>query len=118
MSRAVITLTFAIVFNALANILIKLGMVKVGKTEGWLQMLRRAVVQPAILSGVVLFGLALAAYSVVLTKLNLSVAYPIMISMGLVIVVFASHFMLNEAITPLQIAGFLLIISGVWLVAR
>jgi len=118
MSRAVIVLIFAIVFNALANILIKVGMVKVGKTEEWVHTLRKAAVQPAILLGVVSFALALVGYSIVLTRLNLSVAYPTMVSMGLVIVVLASHFFLSEAIRPVQIVGFLLIISGVWMVAR
>ena len=118
MSRAVVILIFAIFFNALANILIKVGMVRVGKTEGWFQLLAKAALQPALLGGIISFALALVAYSFVLTRMNLSVAYPIMISMGLIIVVFASHFVLSEAITPLQIAGFLLIIAGVWMVAR
>ena len=118
MSRAVVILIFAIVLNALANILIKVGMVRVGKTEGLIQMMRKAAVEPSILFGIMSFALALAAYSVVLSRLNLSVAYPTMVSMGLIIVVLASYFVLNEAIKPLQIVGFLLIISGVWLVAR
>jgi len=118
MSRAVVILIFAIFFNAFANILIKIGMVKVGRTEGWIKLLAKAVAQPALLGGILSFALALIAYSLVLTRMNLSIAYPIMISMGLIIVVFASHFLLNEAITPLQIAGFVLIIAGVWMVAR
>ncbi len=118
MSRAVIVLIFAIVFNALANILIKVGMIKVGKTEEWVHAFWKASFQPAILLGVVSFALALVGYSIVLTRLNLSVAYPTMVSMGLVIVVLASHFFLSEAIRPVQIVGFLLIISGVWMVTR
>ena len=118
MSRAVVILIFAIFFNALANILIKIGMVKAGKTEGWFQLLGKAATQPALLGGILSFALALVAYSLVLTRMNLSIAYPIMISMGLIIVVFASHFLLRETVTPIQIAGFLLIIAGVWMVAR
>ena len=63
MSRAVVVLIFAVVFNALANILIKVGMIRVGKTEGWSLMLRKAIAQPAILSGVVSFVLALTVLS-------------------------------------------------------
>lgn len=118
MSKGVIVLVFAIVFNAVANILIKVGMLRVGKTESLVQTLTKAVTQPAILLGVVSFGLALGAYGFVLTKLNLSVAYPTMVSMGLIIVVLASYFFLNEVIRPVQIAGFVLIIAGVWMVAR
>ncbi len=118
MSRDVAVLILAILFNASANVLIKVGMIKVGKTEEGLRLFQKAIVQPALFGGILLFILSLAAYSVVLTKLNLSVVYPIMVSMGLVIVICASYFLLNEAIRPLQLVGFFLIISGVWIVAR
>ena len=118
MSRAVVILIVAICLNALANILIKVGMLRVDREGGLVQILREAALQPALLAGIASFVLALAAYSIVLTKLNLSVAYPIMVSMGLVIVVLASYFFLNEQISLVQVAGFLLIIAGVWMVAR
>jgi len=118
MSRTVVLLILAIFFNALANILVKIGMIRTGKMEGWGQMLSKAAVQPAFILGVISFALALLAYSAVLTRLNLSVAYPIMISMGLVLVVFASYFLLNESIRFIQLVGFLLIIAGIWMVAR
>lgn len=118
MSLSVIIFVFAIVFNALANILMKVGMSRVGDTNGWKEMVIAAIKQPALFLGVLSFGLALAAYSFVLTRLNLSVAYPIMISVGLVIVVCVSYFFLNESISILQIVGFGLIILGVWFVAK
>lgn len=118
MSRAMIILGLSIVFNATANILIKVGMNRLGKVGGVFMMVKKAIVEPALVLGVFSFVLALAGYSFVLTKLNLSVAYPIMISMGLIIVVLASYFLLNESISGFQILGFLLIIAGVWLVAR
>ncbi len=111
-------LIIAIVFNASANVLIKVGMLKVGKTDRGMELFQKAIFQPALLGGILLFVLSLGAYSVVLTRLNLSIAYPIMVSMGLILVTCASYFLLNEAIRPLQIIGFLLIISGVWIVAR
>ena len=113
-----IILGLSIVFNATANILIKVGMNRLGKVGGLFAMVKKAIVEPALILGVFSFILALGGYSFVLTKLNLSVAYPIMISMGLIIVVLASYFLLNESISGFQILGFLLIIAGVWLVAR
>ena len=118
MPKAVITLVLAICLNAGANILIKVGMLKIGETNGVGEMIKKALTQPAMWFGVISFGLALAAYSMVLSRLNLSVAYPIMVSMGLIIVVLVSGLVLKEVITPLQIAGFALIIAGVWMVAR
>jgi multidrug transporter EmrE-like cation transporter len=118
MSRTGIVLIMAIVFNALANILIKVGMLKAGRLESIPDAVKYALGQPFLYAGVVSFGLALVAYSIVLSKLNLSVAYPIMVSMGLIIVVLVSYFALKETITFLQIAGFIFIIAGVWMVAR
>lgn len=118
MTRDAVILILAIVFNASANVLIKIGMLKVGKTERGLELLQKAVVQPVLFGGILLFVLSLGAYSMVLTRLNLSIAYPIMVSVGLILVTCASYFLLNETIRPLQIVGFLLIVSGVWFVAR
>jgi multidrug transporter EmrE-like cation transporter len=108
----------AIVLNALANILIKVGMLKAGKLESIPVLIKYALGQPFLYTGVLSFGLALVAYSIVLSKLNLSVAYPIMVSMGLIIVVLVSFFALKETITVMQIAGFIFIVAGVWMVAR
>ena len=89
MSRAMIILGLSIVYNATANILIKVGMNRLGKVGGVFAMVKKAIVEPALVLGVFSFILALGGYSFVLTKLNLSIAYPIMISMGLIIVVLA-----------------------------
>ena len=110
-------MAFAILFNATANILIKVSMSRISGS-GAASILAAALSQPVFWAGLISFGLALAAYSLVLTRLNLSIAYPIMVSMGLVIVVLVSGFYLNESISILQILGFALIIAGVWLVAR
>ena len=118
MSRVVIILIMAIVFNALANILIKIGMKNGEGLTGLIDLIKYALGQPFLYAGVISFGLALVAYSIVLTKLNLSIAYPIMVSMGLIIVVLVSYFTLKESITLLQVAGFICIIAGVWMVAR
>jgi len=111
-------LGMAIVFNASANILIKIGMRRIPEQSERSHIVMAALSQPAFWGGICLFGLALVAYSVVLSRLNLSIAYPIMVSLGLIIVVLVSYFLLKEPITVIQILGFVLIIAGVWMVAR
>ena len=110
-------LALAILFNATANVLIKVSMSRISGS-GAAAILTAAISRPAFWAGLISFGLAFGAYSMVLTRLNLSIAYPIMVSMGLIIVVLVSGFYLNESISILQILGFALIITGVWLVAR
>ena len=113
MTRGLLLLGFAIVCNAMANIMIKVGMSRIEKELGLWKTLIRAAAQPPLWLGLVLFGLALATYSLVLTRLNLSVAYPIMVSMGLVIVVLVSTLLLGEKVTLFQLLGFGLIIASV-----
>jgi len=118
MNRGIIMLILAILLNASANISIKIGMIKVGETDNLVSVMRKALVQPTLIIGVALFALALIAYCMVLIRLSLSVAYPIMVSMSLVIVVLASYFIIKESIARIQFIGFFLIIAGVWMVAR
>lgn len=113
-----VVLGVAIVLNATANILIKVGMRRIPEGAKPPTLLISALSQPAFWGGIGLFGLALAAYSLVLSRLNLSIAYPLMVSLGLIIVVLVSYFLLKESIAMIQILGFVLIVAGVWMVAR
>ena len=111
----------AIVLNALANILMKVGMNRIANQAKLAQadpMLLKMVTNPFIIIGLACFGLALVAYNIVLSKLNLSIAYPLMTSVGYCIVVLASWLFLKERILPAQMIGFVFIIAGVWMVAR
>jgi multidrug transporter EmrE-like cation transporter len=112
-------LALAIFLNALANILMKVGMMRQGESSGSpLLMAKAALVNPVLFAGVVSFALALVAYSYVLSKINLSIAYPVMTSLGYVIVIIVSWMFLKEHITFIQVVGFAFIIAGVWMVAR
>ena len=113
-----IILGVAIILNATANSLIKVSMLRASAAKDGSHVLFAALSQPTFWVGVVSFGLALAAYSLVLSKLNLSIAYPIMVSTGLVIITLISYFYLNESISLIQIFGFIFIIAGVWMVAK
>jgi multidrug transporter EmrE-like cation transporter len=110
-------LILAIVLNAFANIFIKAGMVG-SNEESMLLLLKNKWLSLPIISGIVCFVLALVAYSYVLSRLNLSIAYPLMTSLGFVIVILASWLVFKESITLTQVAGFILILLGVWLVAK
>ncbi len=112
-------LTVAIVLNALANIFMKMGMNKVGGLDMRppLSWFLNMLANPFILMGLFCFGLGLVAYNYVLSQINLSIAYPIMTSIGYCIVIVVSWLFLQEKIVPVQVFGFSLIIAGVWMVA-
>ena len=113
-----VVLSLAIVLNALANILMKVAMLKQEKTTDIMTMVTQSLTNPVLFLGLVSFGLALVAYCFVLAKINLSIAYPLMTSLGFLIVILASWLFLGENITRIQIVGFTCIIAGVWMVAR
>ncbi len=113
-----VILLFAIAFNAVANIMIKVGMMRAGKEENLIRLAKKAVFDPVIVGGLCCFVLALGGYSYILSKISLSIAYPLMTSLGYMIVIFVSWMFLHESIAWYQVIGFVLILSGVWLVAR
>jgi len=105
-------LTLALVLNAVANILMKVGsgnlhyFTEYGIIEGLLK-------NYVLIIGIILFALNVMFYVLALSKINLSIGYPVMTSGGLVIISAVSYFFLKEAITPYQLFGLLLIFAGI-----
>jgi multidrug transporter EmrE-like cation transporter len=93
----------------------KVGGLNTGSVLGWLVSM---VTNPFVFLGLSCFALALVAYNYVLSQINLSIAYPLMTSVGYCIVIAVSWLFLHEKIVPIQLLGFFLIIAGVWMVAR
>ena len=113
-------LALSITLNALANIFMKMGMNQITKkgNSGLGATALLWLANPFIWIGLISFGLALACYSFVLSKLNVSIAYPINTSVGIIIGILVSVLFLGEKITLIQVVGFLFIMAGVWLVAK
>jgi multidrug transporter EmrE-like cation transporter len=109
-------LALGVIFNAAANILMKFAANHAGASDKGL--LLRLFTEPTLMAGVACFGIALAFYTVALTKFELSVAYPIMTSLGLVLVFAFSILGFKESLHLTKIAGTLLIMAGVVLVTR
>jgi multidrug transporter EmrE-like cation transporter len=112
-------LVVAIVFNASANILLKFGMQKAPQISvvGLKGMLLNSITNVYVWLGLVSFGVAFVFYSVVLTKMKLGVAYPVMTSAGFVIVTLFAVFLFDEKMSWLKIAGIAVIALGIWLVS-
>src|SRR5688500_8843373 len=100
----------AFLLNGLANVLLKLGSVRGLTTEGSLPTLIATNWQ--FLLGLFLFAANVIFYFLALRALPLSVAYPVMVAMSFLIINGFAYFGLREVITPLQLAGYALIIVG------
>ncbi|MEJ5228900.1 MAG: SMR family transporter [Pseudothermotoga sp.] len=114
--REILLLITAIVANALANVLVKVGALSL-ETKGFRQLLMSAARNVYIWLGLICFGLAFIFYTMVLTKAKLSVAYPIMTSAGFVIVSLFSYFLFKENFSFWKILGILIIAIGIWIVS-
>ncbi len=116
----IIFLILALLFNAMANILMKIA-----STRGSLpdnaalsDKLVSIYLSWPFLGGIILFGMNLLFYTFALSKMNLSVAYPIMVGSGFTIIGIASCLLFNERLSALQMSGLFLILVGVALVAQ
>lgn len=98
----------------------KIGMLKIGDLDG----LRFSEIRNKIATNYILwlgcfcFVIAFVAYSYALSKVNLSIAYPIMTSLGYAILILSSVFFLKETLNSIQVIGILFIIFGVWMVTQ
>lgn len=110
----------AVIFNAGANIMLKAAMRNspIVLDHGVLATFTQAIKNPHLIAGVMLFGLALAAYSIVLSRINLSIAYPIMTGSGFLLVFLFSALFFKENITAVHLMGSALILAGVYILAK
>lgn len=70
-----------------------------------------------VMCGIISYGLSFLLWIKVLSKVELSYAYP-MVSLGYVIVMIFSYFLFKENISFVRILGVAFIIAGVFLVSR
>ena len=115
-----IPLIVALVLNAGANVLMKVGANNasplIANASLWTKVAN--FLNAATIMAIVLFAANVLAYRKALDNLSVSVAYPIMVSTGMIIItIVAATPLLGERIAIRQIAGMVLIGVGVWLLA-
>lgn len=122
----VIALCAALVLNAAANLMIKIGSTKVETAGGFLAngvagAVRTLLTTPVLLAGIICFGLNVFLYMFALQSkaLKISIAYPVMVGGGYAIIALTAAFWpsLRERLTPGQWVGVALVLAGVVLIA-
>ncbi|WP_083998353.1 EamA family transporter [Caryophanon tenue] len=88
-----------------------------GKTLSSVQDVITLLINPLFLSGVGMYGVGTVFYVIVLSKLPLSVAYPLQ-SLAYILGMFLAWLVFKESITTYQWIGILLIISGAIFIAK
>jgi drug/metabolite transporter (DMT)-like permease len=94
----------------------KLGLEKETISFNSLGVIIKLMFSPFIFSGILTYGLATVLWLFILSKVQISIAYPIQ-SLAYIIAVFGAYFIFNEPLTLYKFLGCLLIMGGVSLIA-
>ncbi|GJG98838.1 multidrug efflux SMR transporter [Cupriavidus pauculus] len=118
--------TFAFIFtgvllNACAQLLLKAGTNAVGaitiERATILNTAFRVLTQWPVIAGLTCYVISVGVWIVGLSRVDVSIAYP-MLSLGYVVNALAAWWLFGEMIGPLRMAGIVLILAGVFLIAR
>lgn len=110
-------LILAMALNAAANVLLKIGVARLGAL-GEPGLIGRIATNYSLLAGLALFAVNVVFYAAALARLNLSVAYPVMMAGGVLIVVTISLLFLRESLSASQMVGLLFLVIGLVLLTR
>lgn len=107
---------FCVCLTALAQVLLKMGMsapaIQQAMSSGMRSVYWLALTSPLIWGGMICFGASAGLWLLVLGKLEVSMAYPL-ISLGVVLTTLAGIFLLGESLSLYKTLGVALIVAGV-----
>jgi multidrug transporter EmrE-like cation transporter len=110
-----------VLLNAGAQLLLKAGTNVLGvitlTRENWFDTFWRMGTQGHFVVGVAMYMVSLVVWIMGLSRVPVSIAYP-MLSLGYVVNAVAAHYLFGEAVTVSRWLGIGFIVLGVWLVAR
>lgn len=112
---------FTVLTNAAAQLLLKQGMLSLGpldfSTGNIILKVLGIVFSPWVFFGLCTFVISMASHLYVLSKVELSFAYPFL-SLAYVVVAVAAWFLFSENLNALRILGIALICVGTVLIAQ
>jgi multidrug transporter EmrE-like cation transporter len=110
-----------VTLSACAQLLLKLGVSQPIMAEaisaGLLKAFQVALTSPLIWAGMTIYVVGLGMWLWVLSKVDLSVAYPF-VGISFLFTMAFGALILNESVTPMRLIGTVLIIGGCVLVGR
>jgi len=118
---ALLLLLTGVLLNAGAQLLLKagtniLGVITITRSN-WIDTLWKMGTQGYFVLGGLLYIVSLFVWIVGLSRVPVSVAYPLL-SVGYIVNAIAAHYLFGENITLPRAVGIGFIVIGVWLVAR
>lgn len=110
-----------VMLNAGAQLLLKAGMTQIGHFEfsfaNMVPIGMKVMLNLPIISGLSLYVMSVVVWLLVLSRVQVSFAYP-MLSIGYIVNALAAYYLFGEPLTSIRMLGIFIIIAGVYLVAQ
>jgi drug/metabolite transporter (DMT)-like permease len=120
-SRVLALILVTVLMSAVGQLALKFAVEKANFREavegGFMSAAAAAVGSPFFWGALAIYGVSVALWLWVLSRAELSVAYPF-VSLGFVVTLGFAAIFLNETVTTLKLVGTLLIVAGCYMVAR
>jgi multidrug transporter EmrE-like cation transporter len=110
----------AIILNVCGHLFLKAGMNKIGviSLNQLLFSFTKIFSTPFVLLGLLSYVSSVAMYMVVLSKVDISYAYPLMMGLGYIMIVLFSWQIFGEPFSSFKWIGIVLILIGVFLLGK
>lgn len=118
--QTAIILVLTILMNAFANVFLKFGTQKlpVLTAVNLVANLPKIFTNGWIMLGALLFAANFPLYNLILQRMKLSIAFPLITSSAFAVALIVSVFVFHESLRVPQYAGLGLLIVAIWLLAR
>lgn len=107
--------------NTAAQLMLKAGMTQIGHFDfsaaNMLPIGLKVMGNPPIITGLFMYVMSVGVWLLVLSRVQVSFAYP-MLSIGYIVNALAANYFFGEPLTSVRMLGIFIIIAGVYLVAQ
>jgi multidrug transporter EmrE-like cation transporter len=121
MAKYIPLILVGVLLNAIAQILLKKGMLSIGyfgfHFENFFPIIKKVTNNLYILSGLTSYVISVMIWLLVLARVEVSYAYPFL-SVGYVVVTVMGYFIFQENLSWMRVVGIAVIIVGVLLLSR
>ncbi len=121
MNKYIPLILLGVLLNAAAQLVLKKGMTDIGHfsftMENLLPVGLKVALNPFVMLGVLFYVVSLAVWLMVLSRVDVSYAYP-MLSVGYIVAALAGKYLFHEPLGLVRWAGIIIICFGVFLITR
>lgn len=118
--KMVILVLVPVLIGVVGQLFLKKGMLQIGEfslKSGLVAKFIEIFMNPSVLLGFFFYFLSSILWLIVLSRIELSFAYPLL-SVGYILVLIASWYFFNENVTLIRWSGVIVICLGVYLISR